>query len=296
MLEEIIYRIDYEHRTNAGTNDARRRELERRRQKEKAAMAVQQGKDWGDLAKINVGRQTGSVEWRRIRGELGSAQADLEVTSVFERTFDAPIFQPAFASLSATNVTVSPNLKLPHRYSLVPYYNRPAVTVEGVKACLGIPGVNVVCIHPVSHTIMAARSFDLMRSEGGGDKQDSSSKSADKLAAFLDSARVSMVLAIVTVSTVVAADGKVTKIIKDRFGVDVRDEVKFGILAKPDGVGTAFCKGNEELDVLVDRRGWSGEWGWMELRVSVSESRRMSQWCEPTNIFCCSCFACRRAS
>ena len=45
-----------------------------RRAKEKAAMAQQQGKDWGDLAKINVGRQTGSLEWRRIRGELGESK------------------------------------------------------------------------------------------------------------------------------------------------------------------------------------------------------------------------------
>lgn len=70
MLEEVIYRIDYDHRTKAGTDNNRRRELERRRNKEKAAMARQQGEDWGDLAKINVGRQTGSIEWRRIRGEV----------------------------------------------------------------------------------------------------------------------------------------------------------------------------------------------------------------------------------
>ena len=89
---------------------------------------------------------------------------------------------------------------------------------------------------------------------------------AEDLKAFLDGARGTMLVAVVTVSAVVPAGEALAKLLKDRFAVDVLGEAEFGILSKPGGRGVAFCKGGAALNVDVDREGWTGEWGWMELK------------------------------
>lgn len=108
--------------------------------------------------------------------------------SVFDRTFDAPIFQPSFdPQTSSTNFTVTPDLQLPPSHSQIPYYNRPSVRVSGVDCCLGVPGLNAVCVHPLSHTVMSSLCFDLLRLEGRGEEEEAEARA--NFAKFLDGAR-----------------------------------------------------------------------------------------------------------
>ncbi|GMH92759.1 hypothetical protein TrST_g5193 [Triparma strigata] len=268
MLEEIIYRIDYDHKTKAKIDANRRTELGRRRHKERAAMAEQQGKDWGDLARINVGRQTGSVEWRRIRGELGAnPQAKSGGNLIYSRTFDAPVYQPAFSSPTATIVAVKPNLNLPDKYSKVPFYNRSAIAVEGAECCVGIPGLNVVVIHPVAHTILGARSFELMRRKDGDTADDS--QALESFKTFVGEAFKHLIVAVVTVSGVSSPSPELVLFLKELFKVDVSEYKAFGLVAKPGSGTVAFTKG-ADLTVAVDRPGWKGGWDWMKLKGFVS--------------------------
>ncbi|GMH92501.1 hypothetical protein TL16_g12366 [Triparma laevis f. inornata] len=222
MLDEIIYRVDYDHKTKTKVDANRRTEIGRRRHKERVAMNEQQGKDWGDLAKINVGRQTGSVEWRRIRGELGQSQSTSTPTAtIYSRTFDAPIYQPAFSSPTTTNLTIRPNLNLPDKYSKVPFYNMSAITVEGAECCVGIPGLNVVVIHPLAHTILGARSFDLMRRKEGDEKDDSEAFKFFKT--FLTEAVKHLIVVLVTVSCTSAPSAELGFLLKEVLKVDVSE-------------------------------------------------------------------------
>lgn len=60
------------------------------------------------------------------------------------------------------------------------------------------------------------------------------------------------------------------KLLEERFGVSFKGETKFGLLSRPGGGGVASCRGGSRLSVDVERQGWSGEWGWMELKGFAS--------------------------
>ena len=93
--------------------------------------------------------------------ELGLPLApSLPSSSLYSRTFDAPIFHPSPSS--SPLLTVHPKTSLPPNYARTPYYSRSRITLNKTSAALGLPGINITLLHPSTFTILSCRAFDLM--------------------------------------------------------------------------------------------------------------------------------------
>ena len=256
VLAGILDRVDREHKSKIHLSNDRRRELQRRRTKEVLEICSNQGKDWGDLDHINVGRQTGSFEWRRLRGELGSASTANTTTtsSAYSRTFNAPIFQPASAPFKVSStLIVHPKTALPNNYAKTPFYNCDRISVDGVNCCLGLPGVNAVALHPTTHCLMESRAFDLMwRSDVDSQAE---MQAVESFKSFLDNVYGNFIVVIVAIAAKRPPPSEFSNYLKSHLGiVDVLNS-SFGIVRHPSAKVCPLVFSADET-IAIELRNW----------------------------------------